>query len=78
MKWREFLRAPKKHRRTQSNARSEVGSIEGQGGVDLAVPRPAESTPDLRIGSSALPTSNTLTPRGQESNGMETTLSLPI
>jgi len=78
MKWREFLRAPKKHRRTQSKARSEVGSIEGRGGLDLAVPRPAESTPDLRIGASNLPTSSTLTPRDQEPNGMGTTLSLPI
>ena len=78
MKWREFLHIPRKHRRTRSKARSEVGSIEGQSRVDLAVPRPTESTPDLRIGASALPTSNPLTPRNQESNGRQTTSSRAI
>jgi len=78
MKWRKLLRVPKKLHRAQSEARSEIGSVEGQGGADLTAPRPAESTPDLRIGTSTLPTSSPLVPRDQESNGMQTTLSQTI
>jgi len=66
---RDFLSLPKGHRRSRSKARSEIGSIEGQGEADLvAHQRPAESTPDLRIGSSTSPTSNPLTSRDRESN----------
>jgi len=78
MKWRKLLRVPKKLHRAQSEARSEIGSAEGQGGVDLTVPRPTESTPDLRIGTSALPTFSPLVPRDQESNGTQAALSQTI
>jgi len=78
MKWRKFLHIPKKHRRERSKARSEIGSVEGQSGVDLAVPRPTESTPDLGIGASTLSTSSPLVPRDQELNGRQTTLSWVI
>ena len=72
MRWREFLQIPKRHRRTRSEARSGTGSIEGQGGVE--VPRLTESTPDLRIGSSILPTPTLLAPHDQGLNGRQTTL----
>jgi len=70
MKLPKFLRLPKSHRRARSKARSEIGPIEGQSEADLATPRPAESTPDLRIGTSALPTPSPLVLNNQESNGM--------
>jgi len=78
MKWRKLLRVPKKLHRAQSEATSETGSAEGQGGVDLTVPHHTESTPDLRIGASALPTSSPLIPRDQESNGTQAALSQTI
>jgi len=78
MKWREFLHIPKRHRRARSKARSEIGSVEGQSGADLAVPRPTESTPDLGIGTSTLSTSSPSVPRDQEPNGRQTTLSWVI
>jgi hypothetical protein len=56
MKWRNFLPIPKKHGRTRSKARSEIDPIEASSEADLAAPRPTESTPDLRIGTSTLPT----------------------
>ena len=70
MKLPKFFHLPKIHRRAQSKARSEIGPIEGQGEADLATPRPTESTPDLRISASTLPTPGPLIPRDQESSGM--------
>ena len=70
MKFPKFLRLPKGHRRARSKARSEIGPIEGQNEADPATPRPIESTPDLRIGTSTLPTPGPLTLHDQESNGM--------
>ena len=69
MKFLNFLCLPKSKRRARSKARSEIGPIESQSGVGL-VPRHAESTPDLRIDTSTLPTPSPLTPRDQEANGM--------
>lgn len=70
---RDFLPLPKSHRRTRSEARSEIGSVENPGEVDLVVPRPTESTPDLGIGASSTPpTYSPTTPRNQEPNGTQT------
>ena len=60
---RDFLRLPKIRGRKRSKARSE---IENPSTVGPAVPRPSESTPDLRIGASSSP----LTSHDQEFNGM--------
>jgi len=73
MKWRKLLRVPKKLHRAQSEARSEIDSAE-----DLTMPRRSESTPDLRIGTSALSTSSPSVPRDQESNGTQAALSQTI
>jgi len=73
MKFSKLLPLPKGHRRSRSKARSEIGSIEGQGEPDPVTPRPMESTPDLRVGASTSSMSSPLTPRDQESNGMQTT-----
>ena len=75
MKLLKFLCLPKGHRRARSVARSEIGPIEGEGGADLAVLRPTESAPDLRIGTSTLPKPSPLIHRNQESDGMPTILS---
>jgi hypothetical protein len=74
---KKFFRLPK---RARSKARSEIGSIEGQtqSEADPATPRPTESTPDLRIGASTLPTLSPLIPYNLESNGMEMILSRTI
>jgi len=69
MEWRDFLPAPKKHRRARSGARTEVGSLKDPSDADLVAPRPTESTPDLRVGTSTLPMPSPLTSRDQESNG---------
>ena len=72
---RDFLSLPRKDRRARSEARSDVGPAAGSGEVDLVVPRPAESSPDLRIGSSTSPSPSPLTSRsGQESNSTSTAL----
>ena len=63
MKFSKLLPLPKGHGRSRSKARSEIGSIEGQSEPDPVAPRPMESTPDLRVGTSA--------PRDQESNGIQ-------
>ena len=60
---RDFLRRTKNLLRNRSKARSE---IENPSGVGPSVPRPIESTPDLRID----PLTMSLTSRGPESNGM--------
>ena len=67
MKLPKFLRLPIGHRRNRSKARSEIGPIEGQTDVDPVVLHPTESAPDLRAGTSILPTAS---PRDQKSNGM--------
>ena len=59
-------------RRARSRARSEIGSIEDPSEAGQAVPRPAESVPDLRIGTSTSLPSRPLTPRDRGSNGMQT------
>ena len=71
MKWRKLLSIPKKHRRTRSGATSEVGSLNAPSEADPIAPRPAESTPDLRIGTSTLPTPGPLARPDQESNGTQ-------
>ena len=70
MKLPSFLRVPKFHRRARSKARSEIGPIEDQGEPDPAVPRPTESTPDLRIGTSTFPMPGLLNSRDEDSGGM--------
>jgi hypothetical protein len=76
MKLPKFLRLPKSLRRSRSKAKSEIAPIdENQSEADPTTPRPTESTPDLRIGTSTLPTSSPLATRDQESNGMQTILS---
>ena len=69
MKWRDFLPVPKKHRRTRSKARSELGSVGDQGEAGLVSLRPTESTPDLGISASTLPTPSPSTSRVHGSNG---------
>jgi hypothetical protein len=67
---RDFLSLPRKDRR----ARSEAGSIVDPSEVDLVVPRPAESSSDLGIGPSILPTPVPSTLQNRESSGMRTAL----
>jgi len=69
---RDLLCVPKINRRTRSEARSDIGPIEGQSEAVPVVPRPSESTPDLGIGVSTSPTSSPLTSRDQETNGNQT------
>jgi len=78
MKWRKFLHLPKTLRRTQSEARSEIGSVKDQSEANPSAPRRSESTPDLQTGTSTLPMSGPSISRDQESSGMQTTLSRPI
>jgi len=66
-----FLCIPIGRRRARSRTRSEIGSIEDPSEAGQTVPRPTESTPDPRI-SSTSPPSGPLTPRDQDSNGMQT------
>ena len=75
MKLPKFLCIPKLCRPTRSETRSEISPIEGQGEPDPTVPRPTESTPDLRIGTSTLPVPGPLTPRDENSGGMQMTSS---
>ena len=70
MKLLKYLCLPKSYRRERSKARSEIGPIEGQSGAGLAVLRPTESAPDLRIGTSTVPAPSPLVLSNQESNGM--------
>jgi len=75
MKFSNLLPLPKGNRRRPSKARSEIGpTIEVQSEPDpvSATPRPAESTPDLRIGTSTPPVPSPLATRDQESKGMQT------
>ena len=67
---RDFLRLPRKDRRSRSEPSNEAGSSIDPRGADLGVPRPTESTPDLRISASkTLPTSSPSTPHDCESSG---------
>ena len=65
---RDFLSLTRKDRRARSETRNEVDPTADPGGVDPVVPRPTESSPNLRIGSSTSPSSSPLTSRDQESN----------
>ena len=67
-----FLCLPISRRRSRSKARSEIGSEGLSEAGRQAVPHPAASTPDLRIGTSTSPPSRPLAPRNQELNGMGT------
>ena len=78
MKWRDLLRVSKSHHQARSGTRSEGGSLKSPSGVNLVVRRPTESTPDLRIGTSALPMSSPLAPRDQEPKGEQTIISRTI
>ena len=71
---RNFLSLPRKDRRARSEGRNEVGPTADPGGVGSGVPRPTESSPDLRIGPPTLPTPSPSTSRDQESNGTSTDL----
>jgi hypothetical protein len=76
MKFSKFLRLPKSHRWSRSKTRSEIAPTDdGQSEADQTIPRLTESTPDLRIGTSTLPTPSPLASRDQESDSMYTTLS---
>lgn len=74
MKFSNLLPLPGGLHRKRSKAGSDIGPIEGQNEPDFVtpVPRPVESTPDLRIKTLTSPTSGPSTSRGQESNGMQT------
>lgn len=71
----KFLRIPKSHRRTQSEARSQISPTERQSEAGPAVPHLAESTstPDLRASTSTLFVPGPF-PRDHESNSMYTIL----
>ena len=73
MKRRKFIPLRKDYR-ARSKARSKASDIEDPMQVDPAVLRPTESTPDLGISSSTLPTSGPLTPHGSEPDSTRTTL----
>ena len=66
-----FLCLPIGHHRTPSKARSNISPIEDQSEAGQTVLHPSGSTPDLRIGTSALPSSRPSTPRNQESDSMQ-------
>ena len=66
MKLRDLFCRPPKHRRTRNEVQSVANSIRGSR-VDLATL--PHSEPDLRIGSSILPTSVPSTSQKRESNG---------
>jgi hypothetical protein len=68
---RNFLHLPPKDRRAQSEGRSEAGPVVDPSEIVLAAPRLAESTPDLGIGPTSVPS----TSQDRESSGMRTTSS---
>jgi hypothetical protein len=75
---RDFLHIPRKGRRARSEVMSEASATGTPGKADPALPMPrpgTESTPDLRIGPSTLPTPSPLTSRDQKSSGMGTSAS---
>jgi hypothetical protein len=66
---RNFLHLPPKDRRARSEGRSEAGPIVDPSEVILALPRLAESTPDLGIGPTSVPsTSQNLESGGKYAN----------
>ena len=69
---RNLLSLPRKDRRARSEARGRDASIADPGEVGQVVPRPAESSPDLRIGPSTSPAPGPLTSRDHESSSMPT------
>jgi hypothetical protein len=68
-KFRNLLHLPPKDRRARSEVGSEAGPIVDPSEVVLAAPRLAESTPDLGIGPTSVPS----TSQNPESSGMRTT-----
>ena len=60
----------------RSGVTSKVGSLNAPSETDSLAPRPTESTPDLRVGTSTLPTPGPLAVRDQESKGMQTVILL--
>jgi hypothetical protein len=75
---RDLLRLPRKGRRARSEARSEAEATNAPSEANLAVPRPTEPNPNLRIDTLTLPLSSPLAPRDQESGGMRMVLSRAI
>jgi hypothetical protein len=73
-KFRNFLHLPPKDRRARSEGRSEAGSIVDPSEVVLAIPHLSESTPDLGIAPTSVPS----TSQNPESSGTRTTSFLPI
>ena len=72
MKFSKLLPLPEGLHRKRSKTGSDIGPIEGQNEPDPAIPRPTESTPDLRTGTSTSPASSPSASRDQKSNGMQT------
>lgn len=72
---RKFIPLRKGHHRARSETRSDIGPIEAQMEVDPLELRPTESTPDLGIGSSTLPTPGPLASHDQESSGTRSNFS---
>jgi hypothetical protein len=68
-----FLRLPTGSRRARSKSKSEIGSVGDQSGVGQSVLPHKGSTPALQTDTSASPSSSSLSPRDQESNGMQAT-----
>ena len=72
MEKRKFISIPKIHRRVRSEVRNDVALTEEPMELDPALLRPSESTPDLGIGSSALPTPGLFASNDQGPTGMQT------
>jgi hypothetical protein len=71
---RDFLSLPRKDRRVRTTSSSEASPIADPRAAGLAVPRPTESSPDLRIAPPTSPIPGPSTSRDQESNGTPTPL----
>ena len=69
---RKFIPLKKDHRRARSEARNEAGTIGDPMVVGPGTLRPTESTPDLGVGPSTLPTSGRPVSGDQESNSTRT------
>ena len=69
---RKFIPLKKDHRRARSEARNEAGPIGDPMMADPVTLRPTESTPDLGIGPSTMPTSGLPVSGTQESNSTQT------
>ena len=69
---RKLIPLQKNSRRARSEARNEAGPIGGPITADPVALRPTESTPDLGIGPSTMPTSGLPVSGSQESNSTQT------